>query len=98
MTSLFLRDHCILTAKSALPGTVSSDGYFLEITGFLGRTLHYQEMTLCDDFFFRNHLESRTKIGLARFWHANHWSQRSLHATGMLTVMKDCGFYVSVRI
>ena len=39
----FFRDHCILTAKSALPGMISSDDLscFLEFIGFLGRKLHY---------------------------------------------------------
>ena len=37
---------------------------FLEITAFLRRKLHYQGMTSSDDLFFRDHLESRTKIGL----------------------------------
>ena len=66
MTCLFLEDRCILTAKSVLPGTISSDDLFLEITGSLGQTLHYQGMTLSDDLFLRNHLECRTKIGLKK--------------------------------
>ena len=103
MTYSFLRDRCILTAKSALPGTISSDDLFLEITGSHRRTLHYQGMTLSDDLFFCNHLECRTKIGLEyiQFYEPvlacqlHDYFQRSPHANTMLTVMKDCGFYVS---
>ena len=93
MTCLFFRDRCILMAKSALAGTISSDDFFLEITGSLGQTLHYQGMTLSDDLFLRNHLESRTKIGLEyiQFYEPvlacqlHDYSQRSPHATSMLS-------------
>ena len=77
MTCLFFRDHWILTAKGALPGTISSNDFFLEITGFLEQTLHYQGMTLSDDLFFEITLNLGQKLVLsisnfmAQFWHAN---------------------------
>ena len=38
--------------------------HFLEITAFLGQKMHYFATISSDDLFFRDHLESRTKIGL----------------------------------
>ena len=54
----------MLTTKSALPGTISSnDPFSLEITGFLGRKMHYVGKISIDDlFFFRDHCISRKKV------------------------------------
>ena len=40
------------------------DLFFLEITAFREQKVHYLETILSDDLFFRDHLESRTKIDL----------------------------------
>ena len=76
--------------------------FFLEIIAILGRKLHYHGMTSSnDDLFFRDHLETRTKIGLEYiyipnfmtwFWHANCMNSLRGHRTPPVLTATDCIF------
>ena len=81
---------------------ISGDELFSEIIAFLGRKLHYHGMTSSnDDLFFRDHLESRTKIDLEYiyipkfmtwFWHANCMTSLRGHRTLPVLTATDCIF------
>ena len=51
--TFFSGDHCILSTKSALPGTISRNGFFLEKPAFSREKVHYQATISSDDLFFR---------------------------------------------
>ena len=64
----FLENTLVLRQKVHYLGTISSDDlfffFFLEITAFLGQKVDYLRTISSNYFFVRDHLESRTKIGL----------------------------------
>ena len=62
---LFFRDIAFLEQKVHYPERFQAmTCFFLEITAFLRRIRHYQGMTSSRNLFFKDHLESMTKIGL----------------------------------
>ena len=90
MTCYFPKDHCILRRKVHYQEGFQAMTFFLKVTAFSGRKVHYQGMTSSDHLFFKDHLEFGKKLVLnipnfmPRFWHANCMTSLRSHRTPLV--------------